>query len=120
MMASAEWIPLDYAHEKDLVAKLVDERRAFIKPLRYEAQHCGGFPNFLLLDVGTRPLALDIVSTFLSEEERTAKLKAIARRDPKGWTCDTADTSAVTRLPPRAIAMHGLGGPSQESVAQAR
>ena len=120
IMTSAEWIPLDHAYEKDLVAKLVDEQRAFIKPLRYEAQHGGGFPNFLLLDVGARPMALDIVSAFLSEAERTAKLSAIARRDPKGWAWDTADASAMARLPARAIATYGLGGPSQESVAQAR
>ncbi|HEX9277272.1 MAG TPA: DUF1173 family protein, partial [Casimicrobiaceae bacterium] len=76
MMVSSQWIPLDDIYEKDLVDKLVAEERAFIKPLRYEARNMPRFPNFRLLDAGPRPVALDILSAFVSDAERAAKMKA--------------------------------------------
>ena len=100
MMTSAQWIPLDHAHEKDVVDKLVAEQRAFLKPLRYEAKHAGNFPNFLLLDAGERPVALDILSPFVSDQERAAKARAIAARNPTGWAWDTAQDVFIPDLPP--------------------
>jgi hypothetical protein len=102
MMTSAQWIPLDQTCEKDVVDKLVAEQRAFLKPLRYEAKHAGRFPNFLLLDAGERPVALDILSSFLTAQERAAKAGAIATRSPRGWAWDTA-RSGVPDLPPKAV-----------------
>jgi hypothetical protein len=102
MMTSAQWIPLDHACEKDVVDKLVAEQRVFLKPLRYEAKHAGNFPNFLLLDAGARPVALDILSPFLSDQERAAKARAIAARNPKGWAWDTAQDVFIPDLPPPA------------------
>jgi len=99
MMTSDEWIPLDHAYEKDLVDPLVREQRTFIKPLRYEATHPGKFPNFQLLDAGERPVALDIVSAFLTPHERAAKASAIAARNPKGWAWDTAQDVSIPDLP---------------------
>jgi hypothetical protein len=104
MMVSPQWIPLDHVCEKNVVEKLVVEERAFLKPLRYDARGVGKFPNFQLLDAGTRPAALDIVSAFLDEAERTAKLEAIARREPKAWLWDCARDAAVPALPPKAVA----------------
>ena len=103
MMTSAQWIPLDHAYEKDLVDKLVAEQRAFLKPLRYEARQAGKFPNFLLLDAGARPVALDIVSPFLTDQERAAKRAAIGTREPERWLWDTARTMVIPELPPRAV-----------------
>src|SRR5208283_1086717 len=102
MMTSAQWIPLDHIYEKDVIDKLVAEQRAFLKPLRYEAKHAGKFPNFLLLDAGERPVALDILSPFLTDRERAAKTSAIAARNPEGWAWDTAQGVFIPDLPPRA------------------
>ena len=99
MMTSDEWIPLDHAYEKDLVDQLVREQRTFIKPLRYEAKHPGTFSNFQLLDAGERPVALDIVSAFLTPHERAAKASAIAARKSNGWVRDTAQSAVVLDLP---------------------
>ncbi len=107
MMTSSQWIPLDHACEKDLVDKLVAEQRAFLKPLRYEAKHAGRFPNFLLLDAGERPVALDILSPFLTDQDRAAKARAIAARSPNGWAWDTAQEALVPDLPPQAAAPPG-------------
>jgi hypothetical protein len=102
MMTSAQWIPLDHAYERDVIDKLVAEQRAFLKPLRYEAKHAGKYPNFLLLDAGERPVALDILSPFLTDQERAGKASAIAARNPKGWAWATAQ-GGVPDLPPKAV-----------------
>ena len=99
MMIGAQWIPLEHVHEKDVADKLIGEARAFIKPLRYETKHAGQFPNFELLDVGLRPLPLDILSSFLTRVERAAKVKAIEARTPKGWMWDTAEGAVIPDLP---------------------
>lgn len=72
-----------------------------LKPLRYEARYPGKFPNFQLLDVGERPVALDLMSSFLSHRERDAKVGAIAARNPKGWAWDTAQGVSISDLPPQ-------------------
>src|SRR5208282_1220101 len=102
MMTSAQWIPLDHPYEKDVGDKLVAEQRAFLKPLRYEAKHAGKFPNFLLLDAGERPVAMDILSPFLTDQERAAKANAIAARSPKAWAWDTAQGVFIPDLPSQA------------------
>jgi hypothetical protein len=99
MMTSAQWIPLDHACEKDLVDKLVVEARAFLKPLRYEAKHAGKYPNFLLLDAGERPVALDILSAFLTDQDHAAKARGIAARSPNGWAWDTAQEALIPDSP---------------------
>lgn len=109
MMTNAQWIPLDHVHERDVIDKLVAEERAFIKPLRYEARSAGAFPNVQLLDIGAQPVALDIVSAFLSAEEHSAKVKAIGAREPKGWLWDTAQDAAIPQLPPKAVARPNPG-----------
>jgi Protein of unknown function (DUF1173) len=119
-MTSAQWIPLDHAHEKDVVDKLVTEQRAFLKPLRYEAKHAGNFPNFQLLDAGERPVALDILSPFLSGPERAAKLRAIAARNPKGWTWDTAQDVFIPDLPSPAGRGRVWPGPRPATNSAAR
>ena len=111
MMTSAQWIPLDHAHEKDVVDKLVAEQRAFLKPLRYEAKHAGNFPNFQLLDAGERPVALDILSAFLTDQEHAAKARAIAARNPQGWAWDTAQDVFIPDLPPPAGRRPARQGP---------
>jgi hypothetical protein len=103
MMVSPQWIPLDHIREQDVIAKLVAEERAFIKPLRYQARDAGGFPNFHLLDAGAQPVALDILSAFLNHDEHTAKIKAIGVREPKGWLWDTAHDAAIPELPPKIL-----------------
>jgi hypothetical protein len=103
MMTSSNWIPLDHVFERDVVDKLVAEERSFLKPLRYETRHAGGFPNFLLLDAGPRPLAIDVVSAFLSADERAAKVAAIRIRHPNGWVWDATQGALIPALPPKSV-----------------
>ena len=48
------------------------------------------YPRILLLDAGELPVALDILSPFLTDRERAAKASAIEARSPKAWAWETA------------------------------
>jgi hypothetical protein len=108
MMVDEHWVPVDSAPERALCEKLVREKRAFIKPLRYEAKQAGGFPNFKLVDVGDQAMALDVVSAFANEKERAAKTKALAERAQEKWVWDTAKETDIPALP--APARRDSGG----------
>jgi hypothetical protein len=103
MLASADWIPLDGVHEIPLVQALVEQRRRFVKPLRYDARSAAAFANALLVDVGAAPVALHLVSSFMTRTERSAKEQAICRAGTGTWVWNSGD-----RMPafPEAAAHH--------------
>lgn len=84
MLTDERWIPLDGLHELGLVHALVEQRRRFIKPLRYDARSAATFPNALLLDTGRQPTPLHVVSAFMCIKDRAAKEKAAQATDG-GW-----------------------------------
>jgi len=98
MLTSEHWIPVEGAHEIELIQTLVEQQRRFIKPLRYDARSTAGFPNALLVDAGPEPLALHVVSAFADEKERTAKIEAVNRLGPAAWVWWT--DQAMPMLPP--------------------
>lgn len=85
MLASSDWIPLEGVHEVSLIQALVAQRRRFLKPLRYDAKSAAAFPNVQLLDVGTMPAALHVVSPFMTPSDRAAKDRSIARAGAAAW-----------------------------------
>ena len=84
MLASEHWIPLEGVHELALVNALVQQRRRFVKPLRYDARTAAAFPNVLLLDAGPRPVPLHVLSPFLAGKERATKERAL-REEGGAW-----------------------------------
>ena len=97
MLTDEHWIPLDGLHELALVHALVQQRRRFIKPLRYDARSAATFANALLLDTGGRPTPLHVVSPFMSAKDRAAKEKA-AQADDGTWIWRSDE--AMPSLPP--------------------
>jgi hypothetical protein len=85
MLASEHWIPVEGVHELPLIHALVEARRRFIKPLRYDTKNAAAFANVLLLDAGALPLPLHIVSPFMTDQERAAKEATIAACGPDAW-----------------------------------
>lgn len=81
MLTSHQWIPLEGTHEIELIETLVRQRRAFAKPLRYDAASVGQFANALLLDTNDAPTPLHIISPFTNERDRRAKDKLLAASD---------------------------------------
>ena len=89
MLTTDQWIPLDGLHELPLIEVLQREQRAFMKPMRYDARSAAGFPNVLLLDSGTVPMPLHVMSPLMEAKERSAKEKVLAGL-PAAWVWMTA------------------------------
>ena len=85
MLASEHWIPIEGVHELSLIDALVSQNRRFVKLLRYDARSAVAFPNALLLDAGSAPVPLHMVSAFMDPKDRVAKEKAIAASRQGGW-----------------------------------
>jgi hypothetical protein len=101
MLTSKNWIPLDAAFEADVAAKLTAEERRFLKPLRYDAKASEAFPNFLLLDTGSMPTPLHVLSGFMGKEAFAGKEKAIVRAGPDAWVWRTSEP--MPALPTKAM-----------------
>lgn len=97
MMTTGHWIPIDAIHELPLVHALVDQRRKFVKPLRYDAPTTGAFPNALLLDMGPKPVPLHVLSTFMAPKARADKEHAISKLSGDAWVWST--DQAIPALP---------------------
>lgn len=85
MLTTETWIPIEGIHEADLIHTLIEQKRRFIKPLRYDARSAAGFANALLLDTGEMPTPLHIVSQFAEPRHRIEKERAIKLLRGFGW-----------------------------------
>lgn len=104
MLTSEHWIPVDGVHELPLVQALVDQRRRFVKPLRYDAGSGSRFPSVLLLDAGNSPVPMHVVSPFADAKIRTRDEGSGVATGPEGWSWFTGG-----RMPPIPPADGGLG-----------
>ena len=100
MLTSEHWIPIEGVHELPLVDALVGQHRRFVKPLRYDAKSAAPFPNALLLDAGSTPIPLHVISAFMDSKERAAKEKAISMGNETSWVwCTDQPMPAFTPVP---------------------
>ena len=108
MLATEQWIPIEGVHELDLIDALIEQKRHFLKPLRYDAKSAASFPNALLLDVADKPVPLHVTSRFMDAKERAVKGKALKSAGDPQWVWQTDQpmpalpsvTSAASRKPP--------------------
>ena len=89
MLTTEHWIPIEGTHEVDLIEALTQQRRRFMKPLRYDARSAASFPNVLLLDTGAKPTPLHVVSASLGPQDRAAKEKALKALGDTAWVWNT-------------------------------
>ena len=85
MLTTENWIPIEGIHEADLIQALTEQRRRFVKPLRYDARSTAPFPNALLLDTGAKAIPLHLVSPSMDPRERAAKEKTIKAQGDAPW-----------------------------------
>lgn len=103
MTVSPRFIPLDSAYEGLVEEKLWQEKRAFIKPLRYDGEE-DVFPDFILTDVqGTDALPVEVFG-MNSPEYLARKQKKIAHYDReygtgRWWQWDASADPAGTSPP---------------------
>lgn len=97
MLTSEHWIPIEGVHELPLLHALIEQKRRFIKPLRYDARTPACFPNVLLVDAGAAPVPLHVIGVFMEPKERVLKEAAIRGGEmPWVWSMD----QAMPDLPP--------------------
>jgi hypothetical protein len=90
MLTTENWVPLDGLQDLDLIQVLTEQKRRFMKPLRYDARSAAPFSNVLLLDTVTPPTPLHVISEFMDSKDRTAKEKAIKISGDETWVWYTA------------------------------
>lgn len=87
MHLSERFIPLDSSYEGKLEQALVDAKRSFVKPLRYEADDLV-FPDFWLSDMGgDYPLEVFGMNTvtYLERKLQKTAIYGDATKYPLGW-----------------------------------
>lgn len=110
MLATDHWIPVEGVHELGLIHTLIDEKRRFLKPLRYDAKTAAVFPNVLLLDAGEKPLPMHLVSGFMTAKERGLKEKALTNEETKWvWYTDRPMPVLPAMVKQRSRTMFHLG-----------
>lgn len=85
MLTTENWIPIEGIHEADLIQVLTEQKRRFMKPLRYDASSAASFSNVLLLDTVAAPTPLHVISGFTTPKDRAAKEKAIKASGGETW-----------------------------------
>ncbi|HXF47178.1 MAG TPA: DUF1173 family protein, partial [Burkholderiaceae bacterium] len=96
LLVTEDWIPVFSYAEALFARQLVQQQRAFIKPLPYELKRPQSIPNFLLLDTGDEPTPLDLVPPDDADKARCANERAEAG----GWLWRTVEP--MPELPPPA------------------
>ncbi len=85
MLTTNHWIPIEGVYELGLIHALIEQKRRFVKPLRYDARTAAVFPSVLLLDAGEKPLAMHVVSGFMDAKERGLKERALKANEQAEW-----------------------------------
>lgn len=98
MLTTEHWIPIEGIHELQLIHSLVEQRRRFLKPLRYDATAAAKFANALLLDAGSVAVPLHVISAFMTPKERLVKELVMARFGSGAWVW-TPDDDRMPALP---------------------
>lgn len=96
------WIPVDSHYERALARRLVDQARAFRKPLPAESIPGQLRPAFVLEDRADR-MHLEVLGVMNDPEYRAhivAKRAAYAKDDQPVWWWDTTHQSVPPELPP--------------------
>jgi len=103
MTVSPRFIPLDSSLESIIEEKLWQEKRQFIKPLRYDGE-ADVFPDFLLLDVpGSDAVPLEVFGMTTADylARKAKKLKHYQDEYGQGnwWSWDAHKTDALNEIP---------------------
>jgi hypothetical protein len=92
MLTTRQWIPIEGVHELEMISLLVEQKRSFVKPLRYDAKSASVFPNALLLDTGSTATPLHVISGFMHPRESALKLLALKTDGDPPWVWQTGET----------------------------
>lgn len=100
MVTNANWIPVESSYERQIADALVASNRHFMKPLRYDCEDDVVLPDFLLLDLTSKPVPMEIYGMSGNNIYETRKLEKVAYYRQSGhlyWQWDVGETD---RWPP--------------------
>lgn len=111
MHVTENWIPLDSSYEARVATKLDEEKRYYIKPMRFDASVSDVFPDFCLLDTRSdKPFPMEVFGmstpTYLARKQ--LKIDYYNRQyGPYGWwywdaTINTG-ASALPNFPDKRV-----------------
>ena len=107
MAVSPQWIPVESSHELAVAERLVQERRAFMKPLRFDADQDVVFPDFILRDTNEErgtPMEVWGRSDAAYRARRQEKIDYYRRHfgADRWWHWNASAKDAMPLFPPRA------------------
>jgi hypothetical protein len=102
MVCSRDYVPVDSMYEAQLAHKLVDEGRAFTKPIKLDEDE-GLLPDFILTD--TRPPTMLEVFGMETPEylrRKEEKIRLYGEREQVLWSWEAISDKRIPALPPAA------------------
>lgn len=103
MSVTAEFIPVESSHERVVADKLVEQGRAFLKPMRYDAGTDQVLPDFILTDT-PREVPLEVFGRDDAEYLRRKEEKRVYYDQQYGkdgwWSWDACANGAASSVPP--------------------
>lgn len=97
MRVTKHWIPVESRYEATIANSLVDQGRAFIKPLRYDADQDAVFPDFYLLDCGDQPVPIEVhgfSGNLKYEQRKQEKIQHYQRQGENYWHWEVCKTGS--------------------------
>ena len=106
MAVSQHWIPTESSHERVIAEKLVEEGRAFNKPLLYNQDVDAVFPDFVLTDCARGEVPMEVFGRSDESyiERKNEKSAYYDRRYGAGgwWSWDATQGKTIPPFPPLA------------------
>lgn len=99
MMTNSRFIPVESSYELRVANKLVKEERKFTKPMRFDATNDVVFPDFILSDVGSEGIPMEVygVTGRPAYDERKREKQEIYRKSKaRYWEWTPAESDEIT------------------------
>jgi hypothetical protein len=102
MLVNENWIPLESMYEKELLDKLTEQNRSFLKALRYNLASDRPLASMVLLDTKPNPVAMYIIPPSFADNDRYQKgLDELIQASSLGewiWRPGQSDMPAFPRI----------------------
>lgn len=108
MNVTSQWLPFEDAYEKALLDRLIEERRSFIKGLRYNLGSKRPLATAVTADTGSDSHALYIMPPAATDEFRAEMDRLIAEAWSQSWIWDVS-SGGMPKLPAKQHTMTGQG-----------
>lgn len=100
MYVNESWIPYESIYERDLIGALIEQKRSFLRLLRYNRPNASPMPTLLLTDCGDDPVAVYVLDAESSTSSGQMTAAAAASKyESIVW--DPKVTGDIPTVPPK-------------------